>query len=135
MYQYFCCFSYAQIEGNCYPQSHRRSEEPVGQAVSGRKRDGALKSSRSVTTSTVFEVDYDYIQAMGLRLEAGRPFDRKKPTDPELAVIVNESFLEMMQWQVPLGKHFKKEDTELAVIGVAKDFNYRAVGFVEVERF
>jgi putative ABC transport system permease protein len=76
-----------------------------------------------------FSVNYDYLATLGIELLKGRDFDKNRPGDKNNAVIVNEKFVEYMDWDNPIGKRLTKglPDTPSfsgQVIGVVKDFNY-----------
>jgi putative ABC transport system permease protein len=72
-------------------------------------------------------VSPDFIQTLGIKLVAGRPFDRNIKTDDSLAVIINESMVKHLNWGTPqqaLGKQFFTPNGKERVIGVARDFNF-----------
>jgi putative ABC transport system permease protein len=72
-------------------------------------------------------VSPEFVQTMGIKLVAGRPFDRNIKTDDSLAVIINESMVKHLGWgsaQNALGKQFFTPNGNERVIGVAKDFNF-----------
>ena len=71
-----------------------------------------------------FEVGYDYVETMGLRLQGGRIFDRDNRTDLSSAILVNETFVKAMGWADPIGQHIKQNNLEYQVIGVLEDFHY-----------
>ncbi|MFC1564033.1 ABC transporter permease [candidate division KSB1 bacterium] len=67
-------------------------------------------------------VDYDYPEAVGLRLIAGRTFDRNKPFTRK-EIIVNETFLKERNIENPIGQTIRVIDEDLRIIGVVKDFH------------
>ncbi|MCP4727396.1 MAG: FtsX-like permease family protein, partial [bacterium] len=67
-------------------------------------------------------VDYDYPEALGLRLIAGRTFDRDKPWTRK-EIIVNEAFLKERKIENPIGQTIRVIDEDLRIIGVVKDFH------------
>ncbi len=69
------------------------------------------------------------VEALGIRLIAGRDFDEGRANDPRQTVLVNQSLVTAMGWEQPLGKRFSQvdagEDTpDMLVIGVVEDFHY-----------
>jgi ABC-type antimicrobial peptide transport system permease subunit len=72
-----------------------------------------------------FDVGFDYVETMGLRLKEGRSFRRILKTDIDQAVIVNETFVNHMGWQNAMGKKVFLEKKTYQVIGVMEDFHYR----------
>ena len=79
-----------------------------------------------------FWVSYDYLNTLGIELVKGRDFDKKYPSDPSKAVIVNEKLVKTMGWDHPLGKRVIRRlpDKNIfsgEVIGVVKDFNFRSL--------
>jgi putative ABC transport system permease protein len=81
----------------------------------------------------VFEyfIDHNYINTLGLQLVAGRNFDPAVVDDTVRSVIVNEALVKDFGWTVQnaVGQEIKgyTEDLTPVVIGVVKDFNYRAL--------
>ncbi|HWA35102.1 MAG TPA: FtsX-like permease family protein, partial [Cyclobacteriaceae bacterium] len=74
---------------------------------------------------TVFyQVDFDYLETMDVRLKEGRTFDRTIQSDHGESVIVNEAFVAAMGWTNPLSNDFEFEGKKRYVIGVVKDFHY-----------
>jgi putative ABC transport system permease protein len=75
----------------------------------------------------VFWVGYDYAETLGLELVAGRDFDKRHTSDPDNALIVNETLVKAMKWKNPLGKRITQNRFQAEVIGVVKDFNFRSL--------
>lgn len=72
-------------------------------------------------------VSSEFVQTLGIKLVAGRNFDRNIKSDDSLAVIINESMVKHLGWgtaQNALGKQFYTPSGHERVIGVAKDFNF-----------
>ncbi len=75
-------------------------------------------------------VDFDFINAYGLEMVAGRAFDRSMGTDLDEAFIVNETAaLKMGTERLAdiLGKDISQFGKEGKVIGVVKDFNFKTL--------
>lgn len=79
----------------------------------------------------IFPVDAEYLNVMGMKLIAGRNFDNRIPDDVKHSVIVNESFLKVIEMnpgnaigQEVSEMQFEKEPVQRTIIGVIKNFNY-----------
>ena len=70
-----------------------------------------------------FDIGYDYLETMSLRLESGRSFDRKMGLE-ENNIVINQTFARFMEWDKPLGEQVKFDSTLFTVIGVVEDFHY-----------
>jgi putative ABC transport system permease protein len=87
-----------------------------------RDQEGNFKQFFQLT------VDYDFIETMGIRLKAGRNFSRDFSTDPREALIVNEAFLDYLNWESAVGKSLPGENfPPHRVIGVVEDFNFQSL--------
>jgi putative ABC transport system permease protein len=74
----------------------------------------------------LFGADFDFIDALGMKIVNGRNFSQDNPGDTSFAVIVNESMVSRMGWKDPLGKKFiagNGDDFSRQVVGVVKDYN------------
>lgn len=80
---------------------------------------------------TVMQVDYDYIGLMGLRMIAGRDFDRMNGTDLSSAVIINHAAAKELGWEDDaVGRKITRRSEgyrECRVIGVTGDFHYASL--------
>lgn len=72
------------------------------------------------------QIDYEYIDAMGIELVEGRKFDKDISSDKK-AVIVNEAFVKAYQLDAPIGALLPGPFREYQVIGVAKDFHFSSL--------
>ena len=84
------------------------------------------KSPENNTLVHRMPADDAFIKTMGLKLIEGRDFDLNKyPTD-STAVILNESAVELMGFDNPLGQTIKDNGLDWHVVGVVKDFVYNS---------
>ena len=76
---------------------------------------------------TEANIDPDFLNTMGMKLEAGRNFDPAIITDSSSAYLINESAAKRMGWTVEqaINKKIKLWDVEGQVIGVVNDFHFR----------
>lgn len=68
-------------------------------------------------------VDFDYVKTFKLEIVEGRDFSAELPTDT-FNFIVNETAVEFMGFDDPIGKKFSHWDMQGQIIGVVKDFNF-----------
>jgi putative ABC transport system permease protein len=72
-------------------------------------------------------VSPEFISTMGIKIVAGRGFNKDIKSDDSLAVVINESMVKHLGWGKPenaLGRQFFTPQGKERVIGVAKDFNF-----------
>ena len=72
----------------------------------------------------LFEVGFDYLETMGIRLVQGRFFERDRESDKDVSIIINESFVDKMEWEEAIGKSMAYNEVNYYVIGVIDDFHY-----------
>ena len=79
-------------------------------------------------TMTSVNVDPDFLGTAGIQLVAGRSFDPRMASDTT-AFIVNESAARRMNWTPgeALGKNFSLWGRKGKIIGVVRDFHFRAL--------
>lgn len=70
-------------------------------------------------------VDYDYIETMGLQVLNGRGFSMEYPTDRD-AFLVNETLVRELNWDDPTGKSIERDGIH-TIIGVVKDFHFASL--------
>lgn len=101
----------------------------------GFNKETAWQSFGNADGSTwqvnVMRVDHDFLSTFGMELLYGRNFSKQIVSDVNTAVIVNETLMQEMGWQEPVGHKFANFSTksikEPTVIGVVKDFNYASL--------
>lgn len=69
------------------------------------------------------EVSYDFVKNMGIRIVAGRDFDRNFPGDAGKTCLINETAALSFGWDNPVGKRL--DDNKLTVVGVVHDFIFK----------
>ncbi|MFD2571029.1 ABC transporter permease [Spirosoma soli] len=90
------------------------------------EQNGVMPTETQVVQK--FSVDSDYLNTLQIHLVKGRNFSESFPSDALGAVLVNESLVQKMGWQEPIGKRVKyflgKDQTaEARVVGVVNDFH------------
>jgi putative ABC transport system permease protein len=73
----------------------------------------------------VIYCDYEYLDALGMKLIHGRFFDRSYSTD-YLGIVMNETAIKRLGWTEPIGKRYKL-DRIYTVIGVIEDIHYESL--------
>ncbi|MFC1493297.1 ABC transporter permease [candidate division KSB1 bacterium] len=70
-------------------------------------------------------IDYDYLETMGIKIVAGRNFSKGFGTDPENALIINETAVRNFDLKDPIGKKMDWIGPgSQKIVGVIKDFHY-----------
>lgn len=78
----------------------------------------------------LYFVDFDYINQFKLKMVAGRPFEREFGTDTTQAMVINEAAVKLFGYSSPeqaIGRRFRQWGREGKIIGVVKDFHFRAL--------
>jgi putative ABC transport system permease protein len=71
-------------------------------------------------TMSVYGVDYDFTELLEIEMRHGRSFS-KDYNDSE-SLILNETAVQQLQWEDPIGKELNLNGKRGVVIGVARDF-------------
>jgi hypothetical protein len=69
-------------------------------------------------------VDYDYVKTMRIDMTQGRFYSTEFSSDSVNAVVVNETAIEAMGWEEPVGEQFFYRNEYYTIIGVMKDFHH-----------
>ena len=78
-------------------------------------------------------VDYDFVETLGLKMVAGRPFDPAFAPDAKTAVIINEAAVDAARWasaEEAIGKGFTSPGSgkpDGVVIGVVEDYHHHSL--------
>ncbi|WP_221394013.1 ABC transporter permease [Dyadobacter sp. NIV53] len=78
----------------------------------------------------LYFVDFDYIPQFKLKIVAGRAFSREFGTDTTQAMVINEAAVKLFGYSSPeqaIGRRFKQWGREGKIVGVIKDFHFRAL--------
>jgi putative ABC transport system permease protein len=70
-------------------------------------------------------VRFDFVETFGIKIVAGRDYNRENKTDPEKGLLVNESLVKHMGWtsnEEALGRKFRSLSGDENIIGVFQDF-------------
>jgi ABC-type antimicrobial peptide transport system permease subunit len=73
-----------------------------------------------------FEVGYDFVETMGMKLREGRAFSRSFGGD-SAKIILNEKAVEAMGLKNPVGQTITRFGRKVQVIGVVKDFHFESL--------
>jgi ABC-type antimicrobial peptide transport system permease subunit len=63
-----------------------------------------------------------YFETMGLRLKEGRHFHGETGVDSEQSIIVNQTLVNALQLQQPVGEQLKIQDKYFTIVGVVNDY-------------
>jgi putative ABC transport system permease protein len=87
-------------------------------------REGRSQEDKSVSAQR-WGVDADYLDAMGMKLVAGRNFDEKIASDSQ-AIIINQAMVRAMGLKNPIGERIQNSAV-FTVIGVVEDFHFESM--------
>ena len=73
-----------------------------------------------------FEVDYDFVETMGMKMREGRSFSKSFGSD-STKIILNEKAVKAMGLKDPVGKTIRKFGRNIQVIGIVKDFHFESL--------
>jgi putative ABC transport system permease protein len=88
------------------------------------------KGDMQIAPMDLYYVDFNYIGQYKMKLAAGRDFSRQFSTDTTQAMILNESAVRLLGYtkaSEAIGRHFAQWGREGLIIGVVKDFHFRAL--------
>lgn len=94
----------------------------IGGSIAGAYRSRIDVGTDQYTTYHS-KVGYDYMETMQIPLVEGRNFSSEMATDTA-SVIVNQTFVKMMNWEEPIGRQFNFWDSKLTVVGVIADYHF-----------
>ncbi len=72
-------------------------------------------------------VDYDFMETYGISMAEGRFFDENFSTDWGKSVILNETAIQAMGINSPVGKQLYLGKDTCTIVGVIKDFHFRSL--------
>ena len=101
----------------------------------GRGKDGATQHSvygfnmdGKLYQTNAVNVDFDYVETLGLKLRAGRSFSRQFTTDSTSACIINASMARRLGIRDPVGKTIPLADEKgKIIIGVVDDYHFASL--------
>jgi len=73
-----------------------------------------------------FEVGYDFIETMGMKMKEGRSFSRSFGGD-STNIVLNETAVKAMGLTDPVGKTIKRFGKNRQIIGIVKDFHFESL--------
>ena len=100
---------------------------PTTEAVNNTKPWWEGEDPNKEFISEIDEVDYNFINTLGLKIIEGRNFSEKFPTDLSKAFIINEEATREMGLRNPVGTRLKTADKDGFIIGVVKDAKFKSL--------
>ena len=97
--------------------------------VEGSKRNGNTfgminEGSQEISVpAQIWQVDYDYIETLGLHVKEGRAFSKDFASD-STAIVINTTMAKELGLQNPIGKHINN-GRDWTIIGVVEDFHFK----------
>lgn len=93
--------------------------------------EGEINSDKA-TSMQQWDVDYDFIKTLGIKIIAGRDFSRQFSTDTS-AAIINQAVAKHFAWTDPVGKRLGRGASTdgkvdlYEVVGVMEDFHFESL--------
>jgi putative ABC transport system permease protein len=90
---------------------------------------GKTQAAGKEFTAVYERINEDYLPTLGVKLLAGRNFEKSFPSDSTLSVLINQTFADKCGWKDPIGKtiDFMNLPTwgarKVSVIGVVRDYH------------
>jgi putative ABC transport system permease protein len=88
------------------------------------------KGDLQIANLDLYFVDFNYINQYKIQMVAGRPFSKDFLSDTTQAMVINESTARMLGYSTPqqaVGRRFQQWGRSGNIIGVMKDFHFRAL--------
>lgn len=98
----------------------------VGRGYSHSDMEWPGKDPENDVFFHAFEIDYDFVETMGMKMVEGRSFSRSFGGD-STKIILNETAVKAMGLKNPVGKRIRRSNATLEVIGVVKDFHVESL--------
>ncbi|MFC0771791.1 ABC transporter permease [Terrimonas alba] len=99
--------------------------------VAGTKRNGNTFYKEGKTNEGIglftqkWEVDYDYLETMGMHIAEGRYFSKDMPDSA--ASVINKTMAAKLGLENPVGQRIENGWQKFTVIGVLEDFNFESM--------
>ena len=102
-------------------------QEPIsiGNSTSGGVDWDGKNPEENILFHTL-QVNYDFIETIGIEMLEGRSFSRSFGTDTA-NIIINEAAAKAMQKENPIGERIRLWEREGVIIGITKDFHIKSV--------
>jgi putative ABC transport system permease protein len=100
--------------------------------INGAKRNGtemwdAKKEQQGNSfASQIWQIDYDYLHTMGMKIVAGRNFTEGMRSDSQ-GVIINQALAQKLNFTQPLGERITNGYQKLTILGVVEDFHFESM--------
>jgi putative ABC transport system permease protein len=113
------------ITGVVTGSSSSESVTNIRSTSSGHTWEGRLSDAAEIRF-TGLNVNYDFIETLGIEMKEGRPFSRDFGTE-ESTVIINEAAIEAMGLADPIGKWMQLFGMKRQIVGVVNDFHFQSM--------
>lgn len=115
-----------QLLKNPHVESVAVAGNPIGNndlGGGGFNPDPTGSSGVNLKTVQNLMVNEDFVPTMQIKMVNGRNFSQDMPTDREDAIIINETLVNELGWEDPIGRKVMAGNHVRTVIGVTRDFN------------
>ncbi len=103
---------------------------PGGQVGLGAVNVESEIGTMELQSMNIMNVGEDFMSTMGIPMVEGRDFSQKFLTDVGVSMVVNQTLVQQMGWQQPIGKRIESPGgpgLDGRVIGVVEDFHYASL--------
>lgn len=111
------------------------TQNPNVKTISGSKghmgywtEEDAVEYESEQYVSKKILAGYQYLDVLGFRLKEGRFFENNSKTDQNESLVVNESFVNRLGLQNPIGARLILDNHAHYIVGVTKDFHFMNFG-------
>jgi ABC-type antimicrobial peptide transport system permease subunit len=94
----------------------------VQQIGDGSYQITATHNTKEIKAQVAHTGGKPYLETMGIKLKEGRHFHEQSDLDSEKSVIVNQTLVNALHLERPIGEQIKIEDKYFTIIGVANDY-------------
>lgn len=102
------------------------SASSFGMANGGMRQVITQEDNQMIVYSS--RVDANYVETMDLKLVAGRNLSEDYATDTELAVLINETFANQLNFDDPVGELLPEYEAEgVRIVGIVEDYHFQSL--------
>jgi len=91
------------------------------------KAQGVSIDEDARKTMKIIRVDFDFLDAVEAKIALGREFLRSFPSDSTSSILLNESAVNQLGWNNPIGQWVEFDEQKYNVVGVVSDFHFESL--------
>lgn len=101
--------------------------EPLAASSIGKTEGVNWPGKKQKFSTWLLHVDSDFAETYKIRLKAGRFYSEKYPTDETSAFVLNETAVEVMGLESPIGMELTVWGRKGKIIGITKNFHFNSL--------